>query len=210
MRVTAAVSVVLALLSIPDCPLSAQQDRSWFVSIRAEPTAFGSAATTDAPVVGELSDFGPAANLRGGAAVGRRFGRWEGAIAGGYGKHGLRGTDGSSAVTLEPGYTLVTITATAAYALVTTPSGARVQLFAGPSVQFWSGQALPDSRTRVGALGGVGLLAPLAGRLSLDTFASLGVASSPVDADELADLDSSYEAGALWSRELGVGLRLSF
>ena len=191
-------------------PLAAQQPHAWFVALRAVPMAFGSAAHAENPELGELGQLGPALDLRGALAVGRRFGRWEGAITGSYGTHGLRGSADDRSVTLEPGYTLVTLAATAAYALVTTGSGARVELFAGPIALIWSGEAVPDSRTRVGGTGGIGVVAPIAGRLSLDAHAALGLSPSPIEAEELADLDSSYDTGSLWSRELGVGLRLSF
>jgi hypothetical protein len=210
MRATAALSLLVILTAGVHRPLPAQQARPWFVALRALPTAFSSAANAENPEVGELSNLGPAPDLRGGLAVGRRFGRWEGAFSGGYGTHGLRGSDGDRAATIEPGYTLVTLAVTAAYALATTGSGARVQLFAGPTLQFWSGEAVPDSRTRVGGIGGLGVVAPLAGRLSLDAHAALGLAASPIETEELADLDSTYDVGVLWSRELGVGLRLSF
>jgi hypothetical protein len=209
MHATASVPL-LALLAIgASRPLPAQQVRPWFVAVRAVPTAFGSAASSDSPTADELGNLGPAPDLRGTLTVGRQFGRWEAAASGGYGTHGLRGSDGSSSVTISPGYTLATLGVTAAYAIVTTAQGARVQLFAGPTVSFWSGDAVPDSRTRLGGTGGVGLVAPVAGRLSVDAHAALGLASSPIDAEELADLDSDYETGAIWSRELGVGLRLS-
>ena len=210
MRATAIASL-LALLSFgASRPLPAQQVRPWFVAVRAVPNAFGAAASSDDPTADELGDLGPAPDLRGTLSVGRQFGRWEAAVSGGYGKHGLRGSDGSSSVTIAPGYTLATLGMTAAYAIVTTAHGARVQLFAGPTLSFWSGDAVPDSRTRLGGTGGVGLVAPVAGRLSVDAHAALGLAASPIDAEELAGLDSDYETGAMWSRELGVGLRLSF
>jgi hypothetical protein len=190
--------------------LPAPQARPSFVALRPVPTAFGSAARSDNAAADELGDLGPAPDLRGTLTVGRQFGRWEAALSGGYGKHGLRGSSGGSSVTIEPGYTLATLGATAAYAIVTTAHGARVQVFAGPTVSFWSGDAVPDSRTRLGGTGGVGLVAPVAGRLSVDAHAALGLAASPIDAEELSGLDSAYETGAMWSRELGVGLRLSF
>jgi len=210
MRATA-TAPLLALLAIgASRPLPAQQVRPWFVAVRAVPTAFTSPASTESPAAGELGELGPAPALRGTLTVGRQFGRWEAAVSGGYGKHGLRGSDGGSSVTIEPGYTLATLGVTAAYAIVTTAHGARVQVFAGPAVSFWSGDAVPDSRTRLGGTGGVGVVAPVAGRLSVDAHAALGLASSPIDAEDLSGLESDYETGAMWSRELGVGLRLSF
>ena len=210
MRATIILSLLVVLVTGLARPLAAQQTHAWFVALRAVPMAFGSAAHAQNPELGELADLGPAPSLRGALGVGRRFGRWEGAVTGGYGTHGLRGSADDRAVTLEPGFTLVTVAATAAYALVTTGGGARVALYAGPTVLFWSGEAVPDSRTRVGGTGGIGVVAPIAGRLSLDAHAALGLSPSPVEAEELADLDSSYDTGTLWSRELGVGLRLSF
>lgn len=210
MRASASVPLVALLSALAGRPLSAQQARPWFVALRAVPTAFGSAASSDNAAADELGDLGPAPDLRGTLTVGRQFGRWEAAVSGGYGKHGLRGGDGSSSVTIEPGYTLATLGVTAAYAIVTTAHGARVQVFAGPTVSFWSGDAIPDSRTRLGGTGGVGVVAPVAGRLSVDAHAALGLASGPIDAEDLSGLESDYETGAMWSRELGVGLRLSF
>jgi hypothetical protein len=210
MRAIVTASLLAFLVVGASRPLPAQQSQPWFVAVRAVPTAFGSAASSDDPTADELGEIGPAPDLRGSLSVGRQFGRWEASVAGGYGKHGLKGSDGSSSVTIEPGYTLATLGVTAAYAIVTTAKGARVQLFAGPTLSFWSGDAVPDSRTRLGGTGGVGLVAPVAGRLSVDAHAALGLASSPIDAEELSGLESDYETGAMWSRELGVGLRLSF
>ena len=210
MRAITTLSVLVILTADLVPALAAQQTDAWFVALRAVPMAFGTAARAENPELGELGKLGPAPGLRGALAIGRRFGRWEGAITGGYGAHGLRGSAEDRAVTLEPGYTLVTVAATAAYALVSTGSGARVALYVGPTVLFWSGEAVPDSRSRVGGTGGIGVAAPIAGRLSLDAHAALGLSPSPIEAEELADLDSSYDTGNLWSRELGVGLRLSF
>jgi hypothetical protein len=210
MRSSAPVRLVVLLWALAGRPLPAQQAHPWFVALRALPTAFGAAASSDSPAADELGDLGPAPGLRGALSLGRRFGRWEAALSGGYGKHGLRGSGGGSAVTIEPGYTLVTLGVTAAYALVTTAHGARLQLFAGPTIGFWSGDAVPDSRTRLGGTGGIGLVTPVAGRLSLDAHAAIGLGASPVDEEELASLESDYDTGTMWSRELGVGLRLSF
>lgn len=210
MRTIAALSLLALFAAGAQRPLPAQQARPWFVALRAVPTAFSAAASAENPEAEELSNLGPAPDLRGALAVGRRFGRWEGAVSGGYGTHGLRGSDGQRSATIEPGYTLVTLAITAAYALTTTERGARVQLFAGPTLQFWSGEAVPDSRTRLGGIGGLGVVAPITGRLSLDAHAALGLSASPIESEELADLDSTYEVGGLWSRELGLGLRLSF
>jgi hypothetical protein len=210
MRATVTLPLLAVLLAGDHHLLPAQEAPAWFVAVRAVPMAFGAAAKSETPELGELSNLGPAPDMRGTLAVGRRFGRWEGAILGGYGTHGLRGSEGESAVSIEPGYSLVTLAATAAYALATTNSGARVERCAGPTVLFWSGEAVPDSRTRFGGTGGVGLVAPLAGRLSLDAHAALGLSESPIAAEELADLESSYDTGAMWSRELGIGMRLSF
>jgi hypothetical protein len=203
-------SVLLPVLLQVGVAGGLQAQHPWFVSISALPTAFGHAAQAGAPGSGEVKEFGPAQGLRGGAAAGRRFGRWEVALGASIGDHGLRGGNGEVWVTVDPAYDLVTADVTGAYAFVTTSSGVRVQAFAGPSLQFWSGDAVAGSRTLLGARGGLQLVAPITGYLQLDTRAAIGVSPSPVSQEELADLDSAYDTGALWSRELGVGLRVSF
>jgi len=203
-------SSIVLILSCVGFPLTAQQARPWFVSLGAMPMAFGAAASSDDPTAGEVPELGPAAGLRVGLGVGRRFGRWEVSVGGSYGKHGFRGTDGSATVTIEPGYTTVITTVTAAYAMVRTGSGARLDLFAGPSLAFWSGEAVPEDRTLFGGRGGIGVVAPLTAALSLDAHAAMGLSQGPIRDEDLADLESSYDSGTVWSREFGVGLRVSF
>jgi len=210
MHAIRAASSIVLLLTCLSGPITAQQTRPWFVSIRAVPMSFGAAASTDEPASGDVPEFGPGQGLRAAVEAGRRFGRWELSLGGSYGKHGFRGSDGSATVTIEPGYTTAIATVTATYAVVHMGSGARLNLFAGPSMAFWSGEAVAEDRTLFGGRGGVGVIAPLTEALSLDAHAALGLSQGPIRDDDLADLESRYDSGTLWSREFGIGLRISF
>ena len=201
--------LLILLVAVASRDLIAQEHR-WFISAQAVPTGFGNAASTGDPVPGEVEAFKPGSSVRGSALLGRRLGRWEVGIGGSYGSHGLWGGGGDGSLTLAPAYTLATADVTGAYALVASERGVRLQAFAGPTVQFWSGRAMAENRQRVGARGGLQLLAPVTGALSLDARAAMGLAKSPMAAEELSDVESEYETGTLWSRELGVGLRLAF
>ena len=200
--------VLLVLLGMP-VSLAAQEAR-WHVAIHAVPASFGTGAEASAPAPGDVPEFGLGSGLRGALALGRAFGRWEVAIAGSYGKHGLRGGDGSSWITIEPAFTLATADLTAAYRVLGWATGTRLLVFAGPSLQFWSGEAVVERVSRLGARGGLQLVAPISRPLALDVRAGLGIAASPMTEEVLGGFDSPYDTGSLWSSELGMGLRVSF
>lgn len=203
------LTIIAGLLVWPIAGARAQE-HPWFVTARAVPAAFGSGATATDPQPGDVPEFGVSSNLRGALALGRRLGRWEFSVGGSFGKHGLRGSGDANAVTLEPAFTLATLEVRGAWALAAWAAGSRLNVFLEPNLQFWSGDAVVGNPTYVGVRGGVGLVTPVVGRLSLDAHAAIGVGPSPIAEDVLADFSSAYDTGALWSRELGIGLRLAF
>jgi hypothetical protein len=202
--------LLVSSLLLRALPAGAQQvDDPWFLRVFGGHTAFGNAASTDAPTPDETAAIGVGSGFRYGAAVGRRVGPVELALAGQTGGHALEARDEVD-VGVRPAYDLHLVSLTVAYPLVRFASGARLQLFAGPSLAIWSGDLADETRTRLGGLGGVGVVAPLNAWLALDMHASLGVVGSPITEENLATLDSDYDARTGWSRELAVGLRLAF
>lgn len=206
-----ALSLAIAATALSTRPVEAQQERAWFVRGGAATTGFGPALQSDDPLPGDPADIGPGAALRFGGGVGRRIGPVEVAIDASRGTHSLLGggDDGNSAA-LKPGYALTSVVATAAYPIVRTARGARLQVFAGPSINIWSGNAVIDERTVWGGLGGLEFVVPVADWLALDLLGSVGASGNPNTGEETEELTSSYDVTTLWSRELRLTLRASF
>lgn len=202
----AIVGIALAPRAVP-----AQQERAWFVRLGAATTGFGAALRADDPIDGDPTGLGPGAALRFGGGLGRRVGPVEIAVDASWGEHAVTATgdDGLSAA-LRPGYSLTSVAATAAYPIVRTARGARLQVFAGPTINVWSGEAVSEDRTVWGGLGGLEFVVPLADWIALDLLGALGASGSPNTSEEAQDLASTYETATLWTRELRLTLRGSF
>jgi len=75
-------------------------------------------------------------------------------------------------------------------------------------LQVWSGDAILDTQTRLGGAGALTLAVPINGNIGLLVTGSLGLAGSPFDAG-LLESAGGFEPANVWTRELGVGVRLS-
>jgi hypothetical protein len=104
--------------------------------------------------------------------------------------------------------TLWDIRLLASYELVKLGESASLRVAGGPMLQAWSGEAIIDTKANLGAAAAITLVAPISGKIGLLVTGSLAVASSPFSQETLDDFGDA-EPTAVWTRELGVGVRFS-
>lgn len=114
---------------------------------------------------------------------------------------GLEGQD--AVVAVEGVFSVVSASPEIGYRLATLGRDTELLLHAGPLLEFWS-IIDQDSRTRVGAQGGVSLRMPISERFALSLAGGLALIPSPFQDGEL---DPSYELRSLWRRGVAAGLR---
>lgn len=179
----------------------------WSVFVGGGAAGFGGAST---PGTSEDIDvqFKPTPTTRFHVGVAREFGRGGVTLDASYAKAGLGGyTDGGS-YALNPGMTLWDFRLLVSYEILKLGAASSLRVAVGPMLQSWSGEAIIDSRTNLGAAAAVTVIAPISKSVGLLVSGSLGVAASPFAQETLDDFGPA-EPASIWTRELGVGVRLS-
>ena len=146
----------------------------------------------------------------GGASLRRGFGKASAQLAFLYAKAGAGAYGNGQSAIINPGLSLYQFSLLLGYRVLGTAEGAGLDLRAGPMLQKWGGDFTLTAPSRFGALGAIGVTAPLASGLDLEAEASLGVAGSPFAEPDFAELPADYEAKSTWTRALSLGLALRF
>jgi hypothetical protein len=202
------VSALLLLLGVPSL---AHAQHPWSVAIGGGAAGFGGASKAIESFPGAVSQFKPSPTTRLHIAAGRRLGARLAVNAEfSYSKAGLTGYGSEQSITFNPAITLYDVRLLASYDLFHFGQDSRLAIAAGPMLQHWSGDAIIDAKTEIGGAAALTLFTPLSGPLGLLVSGSLAVAGSPLDANNLQDLNETFETVAIWTRELVVGLRYSF
>lgn len=179
----------------------------WSLFLGGGAAGFGGASTAGTNEDGAVH-FKPAPTTRLHVGVAREFGRGGLTLDASYAKAGLGGYQSDAWVSLNPAMTLWDIRLLVSYELVKLGESASLRMAVGPMLQAWSGEAIIDTKTNLGAAAAVTLVAPISGKIGLLVIGSLGVASSPFSQETLDDFGDA-EPAAVWTRELSVALRLS-
>lgn len=193
---------LIALLYILALSTAAPQKAwtQWSVSVAVESDRFWGGSIENAP---ERKSFRPYRPTVIQAGVERRTGSIGFGLRIRYTEASL-GLEGEEAVVaLKGAFTVVGLAPEVSYQLTTVGPGNRVVVHAGPLIEFWH-PIDTDSRTRVGAHGGLSLAVPLGARLALTLGGDLALISSPFEEDELIE---GYDRRALWRRGFVAGLQ---
>lgn len=202
---------VCACLLLGVLATTAHAQHPWSLALGGGATGFGGASKAVITFPGEVFQFKPSPTTRLHVAAGRRVGRRVAVnLDFAYGKAGLGGYGSTQSVTLNPALTLYDIRLLASYDLFRIGQESRISIALGPMLQRWSGDAIVDTKTEFGGAAALTLFTPISGPFGLLVSGSLAVAGSPLDADNLQDLNETFETEAIWTRELAVGLRYSF
>jgi len=196
--------LVLSLALAAAAPAFAQG--SWSVFVGGGAAGFGGGSEALDPPPGEPTHYKPTPTTRLHAGVAREFGRSGIAFDASYARAGLGGYGGYVNVAFSPVFTLYDLRLLASYAFARLGDGS-IRFGVGPMLQIWSGDALASTQTRLGGVAAVTAIVPISRCIGLLVSGSMGVTSSPFDRDTRDNL--GLEALATWTRELGVGIRLS-
>jgi hypothetical protein len=177
----------------------------WSIFVAGGAAGFGGTSNPTGPV-DAVSQYKPGATTRFHLGAARAFGRVSVAIDASYAKAGLNASSDGFQAVLSPAFTLYDFRLLANYELARMGTGTTLLVGLGPMLQIWSGDAVTDTQTRLGAVAALTLNVPISRRFGLFTTGSLGVAGSAFDQETL-DLVGGFEPVATWTRELGVGIR---
>jgi hypothetical protein len=180
----------------------------WSVVLGGGAAGFGGASTLSAGFTGD-EKIKPSPTTRLHLGVARALGRAGLVLDASYAKAGLGvyGVGGSYSFT--PGETLYDVRLLASYQIVRFGPAASLRLAAGPMLQIWSGEAIVDTQTGLGGALAITVDAPLTRAFGLMASGSIAVAGSPFSAENLASA-GPFEPANIWTRELGVGIRVAF
>lgn len=202
MRLAYRLALVAAFLVLT-APAIAQDP--WSVFVGAGAVGFGGASqVTTPPLLGEATQYKPAPTTRLHLGVARSFGKGGITFDAAYAKSGLGAYTESAHVSFSPALTLYDLRLLGSYAIAAIGQGS-LKVGIGPMLQLWSGEAITNTQTRLGAAASATLSAPLSRRFGVLVAASMGVAASPFDQQTLDD--NGLEAATAWTRELGVALQ---
>jgi hypothetical protein len=179
----------------------------WSVFVGGGAAGFGGASTPGTSDGIDLQ-FKPTPTTRFHAGIARGFGRGGLTLDASYARAGLGGYTDPGSYALNPAMTLWDIRLLVSYELFRLGAASSIRAAVGPMLQAWSGEAIGDSRTNLGAAAAVTMIAPVTKGTALLVSGSLGVAGSPFAAETLNGFGPAEPAN-VWTRELAVGLRLS-
>ena len=134
----------------------------------------------------------------------RAFGQARGAIAMRLAGVPIAGEFEGGAAIVDDGFFLLELAPEGSFPVLRLGPGARVRVFAGPTVSLW---ALSDepTRTRLGGRAGVELESQLTARLSAVTRLFGGISGSAFSAEEIPP---GYEVRSMPSAGVSLGLRV--
>lgn len=207
MRIPSLAVFIAALAAVPRCGHAQSQ---WSAVVSGSAVGFGGASHIVEAEPGIPQQFKPASTVGGGLGIRRSFGSASVRLAFLYAQAGAGAYDDGQSAILNPGISLYQFSLLVGYRVWGAAEGASLELRAGPMLQKWGGEFTAAEPTRFGALGAIGVSAPITSGLNLEAEASLGVAGSPFDEGDLEDLGAEYEARSTWTRALSVGLALRF
>ena len=178
----------------------------WSVFVGAGAAGFGGGADALDPPPGEPTQYKPTPTTRLHAGLAREIGRGAITFDASYARSGLGGYGGTINVAFSPTLTLYDLRLLGSYSIARLGDGS-LRVGVGPMLQLWSGAAVSRTQTRLGGAASVTVQVPMSRSIGLLVSGSLGVSSSPFDQRTLDNL--GLEALTTWTRELGVGVRLS-
>jgi hypothetical protein len=179
----------------------------WSIFVGGGAAGFGGASTLPGDEPGATAQIKPSPTTRFHAGMAHSFGRAGVAFDLAYSKSGLGGYGDGGSYSLSPALTLYDLRLLFNYRIAGFDHSS-LNVALGPMLQVWSGDAILDTQTRPGGVAALTLAVPISGRIGLLVTGSLGVAGSPFDAG-LLESAGGFEPANVWTRELGVGLRLS-
>jgi hypothetical protein len=194
-RLASCTVLALALITVPRARILAQ----WSLAAELGSDRYWGGSVENAP---EQRSFRPYRPTTFSIALGRELGRVGAALRLRYTDASL-GLEGSDAVVAIKG--IVTVLSAApeiTYRVATLAQDNQLLLHAGPLIERWSIEG-EQSRTRLGAQGGVSLRIPMGGRFAVAMAAGAALTASPFTEDEL---DASYSLRPLWRRGFTGGL----
>lgn len=180
----------------------------WSVFLGGGAAGFGGASTPGTSQ-GETVQFKPTPTTRLHLGVARTFGNAGVALDASYAKAALGAYADTYSYSLNPAMTLFDVRLLATWQILQIGEASALRIGLGPMLQSWSGDAVVDTRTNIGGAADVTLAVAITRSLALQASGSLAVAASPFAAETLDDYPPAEPAN-IWTRELGVGLRLSF
>ena len=201
-----AFHLMLALSFDVSVVVPAVAQGTWSVVVGAGAAGFGGGSEVIDPPPGEPTQYKPTPTTRLDLGIARELGRGGVAFNVSYAKAGLGGYGGIVNVSFAPILTLYDLRVLGSYAIAAIGEGS-LRLGIGPMLQVWSGDAVASTQTRFGGAVALTVTVPISHRMGLLVSGSLGVSSSPFDQQTLDN--SGLEALTTWTRELGIGVRLS-
>ena len=205
MRSISCLLIVTLLAGGSAVPAAAQGP--WSIFAGGGAVGFGGASTLPEDEPGATAQIKPSPTTRFHVGVSRSFGRIAAAFAFAYSKSGLGGYNDGASYSLSPALTLYDLRLLCNYRIAGFDHSS-LNIALGPMLQVWSGDAILDTQTRLGGAGALTLAVPINGNIGLLVTGSLGLAGSPFDAGLLGSA-GGFEPANVWTRELGVGVRLS-
>jgi hypothetical protein len=206
-RIQTLAVFIAAFAAAPRCGHAQSQ---WSAVVSGSAVGFGGASHIVEEQPGLPDQYKPASTVGGGASLRRGFGKASAQLAFLYAKAGAGAYGNGQSAIINPGLSLYQFSLLLGYRVLGTAEGAGLDLRAGPMLQKWGGDFTLTAPSRFGALGAIGVTAPLASGLDLEAEASLGVAGSPFAEPDFAELPADYEAKSTWTRALSLGLALRF
>jgi hypothetical protein len=199
--------LLLVMLFAGGMVVPAAAQGHWSVFAGGGAAGFGGASTSAQDEAGETAQIKPSPTTRFHMGAARSFGR-AGAVFGlAYSKSGLGGYGDGGSYSLSPALTLYDLRLLFSYRVAGLDHSSLIVAL-GPMLQVWSGDAILDTQARLGGVAALTLAVPISGSIGLLVTGSLGVAGSPFDA-VLLESAGGFETANVWTRELGVGVRLS-
>ncbi len=207
MRIQILAVFIAALAAVPRCGHAQSQ---WSAEVSGSAVGFGGASRIVEEEPGVPEQYKPASTVGGGASL--RFARGKASARFGflYAKAGAGAYGNGQSAIINPGLSLYQFSLLLGYRLAGRADGAALEVRAGPMLQKWGGDFTLTAPTRWGGLGAIGVTAPLMSGIDLAADASLGVAGSPFDDADFAELPVEYETRSTWTRALSVGVALRF
>lgn len=199
--------LLLATLLAGGMVVPAAAQGPWSLFVGGGAAGFGGASTLPEDEPGETAQIKPSPTTRFHVGAARSFGRTAAAFDLAYSKSGLGGYGDGGSYSLSPALTLYDLRLLFNYRVAGFDHSS-LNLALGPMLQVWSGDAVLDTQTRLGGAAALTLAVPISGSIGLLVTGSLGVAGSPFDAG-LLESAGGFEPANVWTRELGVGVRLS-
>ncbi len=195
----------LLLLASSLTPLMAQATDTgsrWIVHLAVTRDAFTGASTDTTTVPGVRVEVVPTPRVAWEAGIGRRVGRWEVRLSGGYAGGGLRAGTKDLFVDERTGGVDRYRASLMVRRVIGHLEAAVLSITAGGLLDHWRVSSLGD-RTSLGLRGGLVLGIPLGRRVALENTALLSVGGGPF---EKSALPPGANVSSMWSWSFGLGL----